>query len=352
MKSCVGSTWCRYGVQDSVGLAIALELRYRGLRSPHKLKLGRLRAARASAPRRAARTSGSSRPTTAGTSTSAATAASRPGTPSCSPRTSTPRRWCARSTGSSCTTSAPPTGCSAPRRGWTTTRAASTAIRAVVLDDSLGIGADLDAAMAGHVDVLRGRVGRGPRRPGEAAPVRVVRQRARRARRPARLRERAWPGPPRHRGRASRRGAVAHRRHDPGGAPMTVDDAPVADGAADAGPRRSAALEDLSARARRRRAGRRQPGRALPHVDDTVHAVQQRDPYSGANVMSPRHRRHPRRRRRPSPHRCTSRSSTCGPGSASTRSARSRAHLTATVARSWSRDGVVLRRRTDGRERG
>ena len=40
VKSCVGSTWCRYGVQDSVGLAIALENRYKGLRSPHKLKLG------------------------------------------------------------------------------------------------------------------------------------------------------------------------------------------------------------------------------------------------------------------------------------------------------------------------
>jgi nitrite reductase (NADH) large subunit len=38
VKSCVGSTWCRYGVQDSVGLAVALELRYRGLRSPHKIK--------------------------------------------------------------------------------------------------------------------------------------------------------------------------------------------------------------------------------------------------------------------------------------------------------------------------
>ncbi|MEV0000934.1 nitrite reductase large subunit NirB [Micromonospora sp. NPDC050980] len=38
VKSCVGDTWCRYGVQDSVGLAIALELRYRGLRAPHKLK--------------------------------------------------------------------------------------------------------------------------------------------------------------------------------------------------------------------------------------------------------------------------------------------------------------------------
>ncbi|NUS49595.1 MAG: FAD-dependent oxidoreductase, partial [Nocardioidaceae bacterium] len=40
VKSCVGQTWCRYGVQDSVGLAVALELRYRGLRAPHKIKLG------------------------------------------------------------------------------------------------------------------------------------------------------------------------------------------------------------------------------------------------------------------------------------------------------------------------
>lgn len=38
VKSCVGSTWCRFGVQDSTGLAIEIELRYRGLRSPHKLK--------------------------------------------------------------------------------------------------------------------------------------------------------------------------------------------------------------------------------------------------------------------------------------------------------------------------
>jgi nitrite reductase (NADH) large subunit len=40
VKSCVGETWCRYGVQDSVALAIELELRYRGLRAPHKLKGG------------------------------------------------------------------------------------------------------------------------------------------------------------------------------------------------------------------------------------------------------------------------------------------------------------------------
>lgn len=39
VKSCVGSSWCRYGVQDSVGTAINIENRYRGLRSPHKLKM-------------------------------------------------------------------------------------------------------------------------------------------------------------------------------------------------------------------------------------------------------------------------------------------------------------------------
>ena len=39
VKSCVGSTWCRYGVQDSVTMAIQVEERYRGLRSPHKLKM-------------------------------------------------------------------------------------------------------------------------------------------------------------------------------------------------------------------------------------------------------------------------------------------------------------------------
>jgi nitrite reductase (NADH) large subunit len=40
VKSCVGSDWCRYGQQDSVQLAIDLEMRYRGLRAPHKIKLG------------------------------------------------------------------------------------------------------------------------------------------------------------------------------------------------------------------------------------------------------------------------------------------------------------------------
>lgn len=39
VKSCVGTTWCRYGVQDAVGLAIRLEHRYKGIRAPHKVKM-------------------------------------------------------------------------------------------------------------------------------------------------------------------------------------------------------------------------------------------------------------------------------------------------------------------------
>ena len=40
VKSCVGSTWCRYGMHESVTFAIEIEKRYRGLRSPHKFKGG------------------------------------------------------------------------------------------------------------------------------------------------------------------------------------------------------------------------------------------------------------------------------------------------------------------------
>ena len=38
VKSCVGTTWCRYGVQDSVAFAIRVENRYKGIRAPHKVK--------------------------------------------------------------------------------------------------------------------------------------------------------------------------------------------------------------------------------------------------------------------------------------------------------------------------
>lgn len=39
-QSCVGTNWCRYGVGDSVGMAIRLEERYKSIRAPHKIKGG------------------------------------------------------------------------------------------------------------------------------------------------------------------------------------------------------------------------------------------------------------------------------------------------------------------------
>jgi nitrite reductase (NADH) large subunit len=151
VKSCVGSTWCRYGVQDSVGLAIALELRYRGLRSPHKLKLGVSGCARECAEARGKDVG----------------------------VIATDQGWNLYVGGN---------GGFTPRHAqllaedldtealvrtvdrflmyyvFTADRLQRTAawvedyeggldaIRGVVLDDSLGIGADLDAAMAAHVD--------------------------------------------------------------------------------------------------------------------------------------------------------------------------------------------------------
>ncbi|RDW71782.1 nitrite reductase-like protein [Coleophoma crateriformis] len=40
VKSCVGTTWCRYGIGDSVGMAVRLEERYKSIRGPHKMKGG------------------------------------------------------------------------------------------------------------------------------------------------------------------------------------------------------------------------------------------------------------------------------------------------------------------------
>ena len=40
VKSCVGSTWCRFGIGDSVGMAVRIEERYKSIRSPHKMKGG------------------------------------------------------------------------------------------------------------------------------------------------------------------------------------------------------------------------------------------------------------------------------------------------------------------------
>ena len=211
VKSCVGSTWCRFGVQDSVGARGRCSSCATAACARRTRSSSASRAAPGSARRPAARTSASSRPTRAGTSTSAATAASRRGTRSCSPRTWTPRRWSAPSTGSSCTTCAPPTGCSARRRGSRTSRAVSTASARSSWRTRSGIAADLDAADGAARRRVRGRVARDAGGPGEAAPVRVLRQRARHAGPVARVRAGARPVPARH-GRRARGASSAPAR--------------------------------------------------------------------------------------------------------------------------------------------
>ncbi|GAA3530247.1 nitrite reductase large subunit NirB [Aeromicrobium panaciterrae] len=151
VKSCVGQSWCRYGVQDSTTLAVDLELRYRGLRSPHKLKLAVSGCARECAEARGKDVG----------------------------IIATEKGWNMYVGGN---------GGFTPRHAQLFAEDLSTeelvraidrflmyyvrtadrlqrtapwlesveggieAVRAVVLDDSLGIGADLDAAMASHVD--------------------------------------------------------------------------------------------------------------------------------------------------------------------------------------------------------
>lgn len=73
VKSCVDSTWCRFGLHDSVSFAIEVEDRYKGVRAPHKIKGGVSGCVRE--PRRSRRILASSPPREAGTCTYAETAA-------------------------------------------------------------------------------------------------------------------------------------------------------------------------------------------------------------------------------------------------------------------------------------
>lgn len=151
MKSCVGQTWCRFGVQDSTTLAIALEMRCRGLRSPHKIKLG---------------VSGCARECAEARSKDVGVIATENGWNMYVGGNGgfTPRHaqlfaedltteglvqaidrflMCYVRTADRLQRTAP----------WLeAVEGGIDQVRAVVLDDSLGIGADLDAAMAGHVD--------------------------------------------------------------------------------------------------------------------------------------------------------------------------------------------------------
>ena len=93
-------------------------------------------------------------------------------------------------------------------------------VREIVVDDALGLGAELEAAMARHVDTLLRRVAGDPRRPGEAGPLRVVRERARHPGPEHQLHARARPDPARRRPTA--RSSLG--THDPGGSAMSTLD--------------------------------------------------------------------------------------------------------------------------------
>ena len=195
VKSCVGSTWCRFGMHDSVGLAIRLELRYRGLRSPHKLKLGVSGCARECAEARGK--------DVGVIATEAGWNLYVGGNGGFSPRHA---QLLAEDLDEATLVRAIDRFLMYYVR--TADRLQRTAawledlegglehVRSVVLQDSLGIGEDLDAAMARHVDVLQRRVGRGSAGPGQAGSVRLVRQRPGSARPGPCLRAAARPAPP------------------------------------------------------------------------------------------------------------------------------------------------------------
>ena len=179
-------------------------------------------------------------------------------------------------------------------------------LRAVIVDDSLGLCAELDAAMARHVDVVLRRVaatrwttrsGCAASSPSSTHPTCPTR------RSPSRV-ERGQPVP--RTGDAGR-----HRRPHRGPAGGTAMTTMHADGWTHGLPVRPA-----GARAGRRRAGRRGAGGALP--DPRRQPVRDRQPRPGRRRVRavPRHRRHPRRRADGGLAACTSRCTTCAPGTA------------------------------------
>ena len=274
----------------------------------------RLRAARASAPRPAARTSASSRPTRAGTSTSAATAASRRGTRSCWPRTSTPRRWSARSTGSSSTTSAPPTGCSARRRGSRTSRAAWTASGPSSWTTRWASAPTSTRRWHAHVDEYEDEWRATLEDPEKLRRFASLRQRARHPRPVARLRAGARAVPAGDGGRARRRRCAASPSSSPAPPWRSAHDRAGVDPSWTARWTVVCRLDDLApergaAALLRRGAGRavpprRRPGAGRPAARPVQRRVRDlaRASWGRGWSTAPRSRRSPRR--------CTSRCST------------------------------------------
>ena len=217
VKSCVGSTWCRYGVQDSVQLAIDLELRYRGLRSPHKLKGGVSGCARECAEARGkdfgviATEKGWNLYVGGNGGATPVHARLLAGDLD----TETLVRYLDRflmyyiRTADRLQRTAP----------WVDSlEGGLDRVREVVVDDALGLGSRARGGDGPARRRLPRRVGRHPGRPGEAAPVRLLRQRARRPRPAHHLPGRARPGRARRLVRTGRRWARrsrSERRDDP-----------------------------------------------------------------------------------------------------------------------------------------
>ncbi len=215
VKSCVGSTWCRFGVQDSVGLAIALELRYRGLRSPHKLKGGVSGCARECAEARSkdfgviATEKGWNLYVGGNGGAVPAHAQLLAGDLDTETLISYLDRYLMYyiRTADRLQRTA----------GWVDSLDGGLdRVREVVVEDSLGLGAELEAEMARHVGSLLRRVEGHPRGPGQAVALRVVRQRARHPRPGHLLHRGARPDPA-----GRQRGAGRARRHDPRRRPPT-----------------------------------------------------------------------------------------------------------------------------------
>jgi nitrite reductase (NAD(P)H) len=137
VKSCVGSTWCRYGIGDSVGMAVRIEERYKSVRSPHKMKGGVSGCVRECAeaqnkehvpltpppPQKTNHSniypvSDSSPPKKASTSSSAATVAPLQSTANSSPKTCLPTMLSPSSIATSCSTFALPISCNVQHAGW------------------------------------------------------------------------------------------------------------------------------------------------------------------------------------------------------------------------------------------
>ena len=308
VKSCVGSTWCRYGVQDSDAARDRPRAALPRACARRTSSRAASPAAPASAPRRAARTSASSPPRRAGTSTSAATAAP----PRVHARllagdldTETLVRYLDRflmyyvRTADRLQRTAP----------WVDSLDGGLdRVRAVVVDDVLGLGSELEAAMARHVDgyfdewratlddpdKLRRFVSfvNAPDVPdphitfreerGQIGPGRPDRPRVASA-----PRSRSAP-----RERARIGCATSLRRRLP--------------------PRRHRTRE------RRAGAGGRRGGRGLPHPRRRGARAVQLRPRSGGPACSRVGSWARGAARRTSPRRCSSRATTCAPGSAST----------------------------------